>query len=188
MTSLYLLWGPHSDDPEDGGDMFLRSICWLSTDYMALYPRIHNSFYKWCNTVCSQMERLIASWGKKVWGGVRSRAPRDSNSFVLDRCACAATWRMDRSTHSSGHWFTGHIFISMTVSNWDVAVWPFDPARRHHAHITSSSAHMPTDVYAIKYGDFICRGRISRRLALLGLTYSAMRLLLHDCQCNLVQD
>jgi hypothetical protein len=26
-------------DPEDGGDMFLRNAGWLSTDYMALYPR-----------------------------------------------------------------------------------------------------------------------------------------------------
>jgi hypothetical protein len=26
-------------DPEDGGDMFLRNVGWLLTDYMALYPR-----------------------------------------------------------------------------------------------------------------------------------------------------
>jgi hypothetical protein len=26
-------------DPEDGGDMFLRNVRWLSTDYKALYPR-----------------------------------------------------------------------------------------------------------------------------------------------------
>jgi hypothetical protein len=26
-------------DPEDGGDTFLRNVGWLSTDYMALYPR-----------------------------------------------------------------------------------------------------------------------------------------------------
>jgi hypothetical protein len=26
-------------DPEDGGDMFLRNIGWLSADYTALYPR-----------------------------------------------------------------------------------------------------------------------------------------------------
>jgi hypothetical protein len=25
-------------DPEDGGDMFLRNVGWLSTDYTALYP------------------------------------------------------------------------------------------------------------------------------------------------------
>jgi hypothetical protein len=24
-------------DPEDGGDMFLRNVSWLSMDYMALY-------------------------------------------------------------------------------------------------------------------------------------------------------
>jgi hypothetical protein len=26
-------------DPEDGGDVFLRNVWWLSTDYAALYPR-----------------------------------------------------------------------------------------------------------------------------------------------------
>jgi hypothetical protein len=26
-------------DPEDGGDMLLRNVCWISTDYTALYPR-----------------------------------------------------------------------------------------------------------------------------------------------------
>jgi hypothetical protein len=30
-------------DPEDGCNMFLRKICWLSTDYKALYPRRQNS-------------------------------------------------------------------------------------------------------------------------------------------------
>jgi hypothetical protein len=30
-------------DPEDGGDMFLRNIGWLSRDYMVLYPRRQNS-------------------------------------------------------------------------------------------------------------------------------------------------
>jgi hypothetical protein len=25
-------------DPDDGGDMFLRNVAWLSTDYTALYP------------------------------------------------------------------------------------------------------------------------------------------------------
>jgi hypothetical protein len=29
-------------DPEDGGDIFLRNVGWLSTDYMALYPRRQN--------------------------------------------------------------------------------------------------------------------------------------------------
>jgi hypothetical protein len=31
-----------SFDPEDGGDMFLRNIGWLSTDCTALYPRKQN--------------------------------------------------------------------------------------------------------------------------------------------------
>jgi hypothetical protein len=30
-------------DPEDGGNMFLRSVCWLSMDYTALYPRWYSS-------------------------------------------------------------------------------------------------------------------------------------------------
>jgi hypothetical protein len=29
-------------DPEDGGDKFLRSVGWLSPDYMELYPRRQN--------------------------------------------------------------------------------------------------------------------------------------------------
>jgi hypothetical protein len=31
-------------DPEGGGDMFIRHIGWLSTDYTALCPRRYNSF------------------------------------------------------------------------------------------------------------------------------------------------
>jgi hypothetical protein len=26
-------------DPEDGGNMFFSNVCWLATDYTALYPR-----------------------------------------------------------------------------------------------------------------------------------------------------
>jgi hypothetical protein len=29
-------------DPQDGGVIFFRNIGWLSTDYMAIYPRIYN--------------------------------------------------------------------------------------------------------------------------------------------------
>jgi hypothetical protein len=29
-------------DYEDGGDMFLRNVGWLSTDHVALYPRRQN--------------------------------------------------------------------------------------------------------------------------------------------------
>jgi hypothetical protein len=32
-------------DPEDGGDMFLRNVGRLSTDYTALYPRRQKSSY-----------------------------------------------------------------------------------------------------------------------------------------------
>jgi hypothetical protein len=31
-------------DPEDGGDMFLRNVGWLSADYTTLYPRRQNCF------------------------------------------------------------------------------------------------------------------------------------------------
>jgi hypothetical protein len=30
-------------DPENGSDMILQNVGRLSTDYMALYPRIYNS-------------------------------------------------------------------------------------------------------------------------------------------------
>jgi hypothetical protein len=30
-------------DPEEGGDIFLRNVGWLSTGYTALYPRRWNS-------------------------------------------------------------------------------------------------------------------------------------------------
>jgi hypothetical protein len=30
-------------DPEDGGDMLLRNVGWLSTDYKAFYPKIEYS-------------------------------------------------------------------------------------------------------------------------------------------------
>jgi hypothetical protein len=30
-------------DPEDGGDIFLRNVVWLSTDYTTLYPRRQSS-------------------------------------------------------------------------------------------------------------------------------------------------
>jgi hypothetical protein len=32
-------------DPEDGGDIFLRNVCWLSTDYVVLYLRIRKPWY-----------------------------------------------------------------------------------------------------------------------------------------------
>jgi hypothetical protein len=37
--------------PEDGGEMFLRNVRWLSTDYMALYPRrYHSSLFNYAHT------------------------------------------------------------------------------------------------------------------------------------------
>jgi hypothetical protein len=34
----------HSDDSEDGDDMFFRNVGWLSTDCTALCPRRYNSY------------------------------------------------------------------------------------------------------------------------------------------------
>jgi hypothetical protein len=35
-------------DPEDGGDMFLRNVCWHSTDYTALYLKCwYSSNFDW---------------------------------------------------------------------------------------------------------------------------------------------
>jgi hypothetical protein len=42
MQYLYLLVGL-SFEPEDGGDMLLRTFHWVSLDYTALYPRRQNS-------------------------------------------------------------------------------------------------------------------------------------------------
>jgi hypothetical protein len=33
---------------KDGGDMFLRNVGWLWTDYTSLYPRRRNSSENWC--------------------------------------------------------------------------------------------------------------------------------------------
>jgi hypothetical protein len=43
LAACWFLAGLFSD-PENGGDMFLRNVGWLSTDYTALYPRrfLHN--------------------------------------------------------------------------------------------------------------------------------------------------
>jgi hypothetical protein len=41
----YFLNTPRSLCPEDGGDMFLQNISWLSMDYRALYPRIHRQWF-----------------------------------------------------------------------------------------------------------------------------------------------
>jgi hypothetical protein len=40
--------------PEDGGDMLLRDVGWLSTDYTALYPRTQNSSQPplWEHCIC----------------------------------------------------------------------------------------------------------------------------------------
>jgi hypothetical protein len=38
-------------DPEHEGDMFLRNVGWLSTDYTVLYPRTQNSLQRSCHFV-----------------------------------------------------------------------------------------------------------------------------------------
>jgi hypothetical protein len=42
--------------PENGGDMFLRNVIYLSTNYTALYPRRENSSENYCLQQCSGME------------------------------------------------------------------------------------------------------------------------------------
>lgn len=41
LLAAYFLLG-YLLDPKDGGDMFLRTVSWLSTQYMALYPKRQN--------------------------------------------------------------------------------------------------------------------------------------------------
>jgi hypothetical protein len=38
-------------DPEDGGDIFLQNVGWLSTDYTALCPGVQNSFGDFINVM-----------------------------------------------------------------------------------------------------------------------------------------
>jgi hypothetical protein len=38
-------------DPEDGGDMFLRNVGYLSKDYMALYPEDRNHRIHGCENL-----------------------------------------------------------------------------------------------------------------------------------------
>jgi hypothetical protein len=70
-------------DPEDGGDIFLRNICLLSTDYTTLYPRSQNSSY-------NDMLMNIRSLGHMV---VRFRpldafTPRVSSNYVFASGDC----------------------------------------------------------------------------------------------------
>jgi hypothetical protein len=37
--------------PKDGGNMFLWTVCWLSTDYKALYNRRSNSLWLHCENL-----------------------------------------------------------------------------------------------------------------------------------------
>jgi hypothetical protein len=47
-------------DPEDGGDMFLRNVGWLSTDYTPLYPRTEKSSCLCVNWSSSCMKNYSA--------------------------------------------------------------------------------------------------------------------------------
>jgi hypothetical protein len=51
-------------DPEDGGNMFLRKVGWLSPDYTALYPTRWNSSVPprrhWQHDVSSRLEKIIS--------------------------------------------------------------------------------------------------------------------------------
>jgi hypothetical protein len=46
-------------DHEDGGDMFLRKVRWLSTDYMALYSRRCNSLQEICLLLAVRLFGLL---------------------------------------------------------------------------------------------------------------------------------
>jgi hypothetical protein len=48
--------------PEDGGDTFLRNVCWLSTHYTALHPRSWYSSQRWLWSVLS-----FGMWRRVVW-------------------------------------------------------------------------------------------------------------------------
>jgi hypothetical protein len=39
-------------DPDDGGDMFLGNVCWLSVEYTTLYPRTQNSLWATWSPAC----------------------------------------------------------------------------------------------------------------------------------------
>jgi hypothetical protein len=47
-------------DPEDVGDMFLRSVSWFSADYIAVYPKTHLSEnFKSYNTLLINAQFII---------------------------------------------------------------------------------------------------------------------------------
>jgi hypothetical protein len=52
-------------DPEYGGDIFLRNLGWLSTDYTALYPRRQNP----SNVILFAALRLQMKWARSQWSG-----------------------------------------------------------------------------------------------------------------------
>jgi hypothetical protein len=60
-------------DSEDGGDLFLRNVRWLSTQYTALYPRRQNC-WKYATVInyiqnCIQYSASVwYCW--EIWGGV----------------------------------------------------------------------------------------------------------------------
>jgi hypothetical protein len=71
-------------DPEDGSNMFLQNICWLSVDYTALYPKdrtLHNHHWENLKSYnsgiylvrmeCSslQLKKKIISFIWNVYGG-----------------------------------------------------------------------------------------------------------------------
>jgi hypothetical protein len=59
-------------DPEDGGNMFLRKVGWLSTDYTALFPRIQYFSGVYMFSILGLVSR---SWGMEIRGCFPNRCP-----------------------------------------------------------------------------------------------------------------
>jgi hypothetical protein len=71
--------------PEDGGDMFLLYVDWLSTDYTALYPRTWYSGYlviyrSWTPPLTSIVTSLRASGRRHVWFVPNLLVPNNSEA------------------------------------------------------------------------------------------------------------
>jgi hypothetical protein len=86
-------------EPEDGGEMFLRNVGWISTDYTALYPR--------------RQEHLINPTNpNKVWKAIAIKHLLDSdrmNTIARRKCSPVPTllqnlWTMLDKSMLQVHW------------------------------------------------------------------------------------
>jgi hypothetical protein len=74
-------------DPEDGGDMFLRNVCWHSMDYMALYPRRWYSLYMLCYFTALSVAWWDDRWMRNLKGFGRKRSWSNRSTIL------AFAWR-----------------------------------------------------------------------------------------------